>query len=67
VNRHVEAQLEWLQQRHEAQQVQCPECDAPAGEVCVSVAARDEGRELERLPCHWKRIRAAEQQPKEKK
>ena len=67
MNRYIDGQLEWIQQRHEAQTVPCPECGVPAGEVCVSVAARDEGRELERLPCHWKRIRAAEQQPEETK
>lgn len=50
--------LEWLGQRDEAEQFTCLECDAAPGEHCVNVRS---GAELEKLPAHWRRIKAAEE------
>jgi hypothetical protein len=44
-------------ERSEAEQVSCPECEAPVGERCRNV---HDGQPLGRLPAHWRRLKAAE-------
>ncbi len=55
--RRREAGLEWDNERLEAEQRSCPECQAGVGETCRNV---HDGSLLERLPAHWRRIRAAD-------
>lgn len=46
-------------ERQQAELVACPECAACPGETCRNV---HDGSLLERLPAHWRRIKAAEDQ-----
>lgn len=50
------AALEKDNERQLAELVACPECGAVPGERCANV---HDGQPLEKLPAHWRRIRAA--------
>ena len=55
--RRREAGLEWDNERAEAEKHPCPECEAGVGETCRNV---HDGQPLERLPAHWRRLKAGE-------
>lgn len=58
--RRREAALELDHARLEAEKVPCPECEAEPGVRCRNV---HDGEPIEKQPAHWRRIRAAEEEP----
>lgn len=50
------ADLEWRMERHQAEQVACPRCEAPPGQTCRNPITGDE---LNGPPAHFQRIDAA--------
>lgn len=57
--KHTTGSQEWLMARDEAETVDCPTCDAPAGKHCRNTLTGDETR----FPAHPLRIRASDPGP----